>query len=75
VAVWSVSPVRVVIDAGPDKLTETPGTTAFVLSATMPLMAPVIAGTVCAVTDNANRATKKYGASPATTGSHRHDAD
>ena len=36
------------INDGPDRLTVTPGTTAFVLSVTMPLTAPVVAVTVCA---------------------------
>ena len=40
--------VRVVINDGPDRLTVTPGTMAFVLSVTTPLTAPVVAVTVCA---------------------------
>ena len=38
---------------GPDRVTVTPGTTVFVLSVTTPLMAPVVAVTVCASADAA----------------------
>src|SRR3954468_4345180 len=45
----SVIAVRAPIAAAPDKVTVTPGSTAFVLSVTVPLIAPVVELTVCAV--------------------------
>ena len=57
--------VRVVINEGPDSLTVAPGTTAFVLSVTMPLTAPVVAVTVCAAADNLGYRLLTHRAKPA----------
>jgi len=44
----SVIAVRAPIAAAPDNVIVTPGSTAFVLSVTVPLIAPVVELTVCA---------------------------
>jgi hypothetical protein len=46
-----VTVVGVPITDGPDNVTDAPGRTAFVLSFTVPLMAPVVELTVCAPAD------------------------
>src|SRR5262249_51236493 len=56
---WSlVTSVRVPIIAGLVIVTVTPGSTAFVLSVTMPFMAPVVALVVCAAAADENTRTQ-----------------
>jgi hypothetical protein len=60
-----VTIVRSVINEGPESLTVTPGTTARVLSVTLPLMAPVVAVTVCAAAGTTQRPSTIHSARPA----------